>query len=72
MNSGLPKIACRNVSYSLSQTLLGQDIVFRVLNKSQYSILNADGLEFINIENRWKFRDYNVLVSFFKRMVILE
>ena len=52
-------------TYSLSQTLLGQDIVFRVLSKSQYSILNADGLEFISIENRWKFRDYNVLVRFF-------
>lgn len=52
-------------TYSLSQTLLGQDIVFRVLSKSQYSILNADGLEFISIENRWKFRDYNVLANFF-------
>lgn len=51
-------------TYSLSQTLLGQDIVFRVLSKSQYSVLNADGVEFISIENRWKFRDYNVLVNF--------
>ena len=53
-------------TYSLSQTLLGQDVVFRVLGKNQYSILNADGLEFISIENRWKFRDYNVLIRFFK------
>lgn len=53
-------------TYSLSQTLLGQDVVFRVLSKNQYSVLNADGLEFINIENRWKFRDYSVLISYFK------
>lgn len=53
-------------AYSLSQTLLGQDVVFRVLNKNQYSILNADGLEFISIENRWKFRDYNVLALYLK------
>ena len=48
-------------SYSLSKILWGNDIVFRVVNHNQISIVNSDGIEFIAIENSWKFRDYKVI-----------
>jgi len=48
-------------SYSLSKILCGNDIVFRVVNHNQISIVNSDGIEFIAIENSWKFRDYKVI-----------
>lgn len=47
--------------YLLNTILWGQDILFRVINRNQISIVNADGIEFLAVENTWKFRDYKVI-----------
>ncbi len=51
-------------SYALSQTLLGKDVAFRIINNNQFSVICAEGIEFIYIENTWKLRDYNVIINF--------
>ena len=50
-------------SYSLRNTLLGADILFRVTGLNQVSIIDSSGIEFCNIENNWKFRDYNSIIK---------
>lgn len=47
--------------YLLNKILWGHDILFRVVNRNQISIVNADGIEFLAVENTWKFRDYKVI-----------
>lgn len=48
-------------SYSLRNTLLGSDILFRVTGPNQISIINSEGIEFCYTENKWKFRNYNLI-----------
>ena len=45
----------------LSKTLIGADILFRVNNGRELSIINSEGYEFFHQENKWKFRDYDAL-----------
>lgn len=52
-------------SYSLGKVLWGSDIAFRVINHNQISIVNADGIEFISVENTWKLRDYKIIKTIF-------
>lgn len=46
---------------SLRLTIKGGDILLRIENEKQFSIINTDGTEFLCLENRWKLRDYNVV-----------
>lgn len=59
-------------SYTLSKTLKGRDIAFRVISNNQYSILNSAQIEFINIENEWKIRDYKSIKQLFKEVMSLS
>ena len=51
-------------SYFLKSVLYGNDIAFRTIGPNQVSIMNADSIEFVKIENSWKLRDYNYLKKF--------
>ena len=44
-------------SYSLRNTLLGADILFRVTGSNQVSIIDSTGIEFCYIENKWRIRN---------------
>lgn len=50
-------------SYSLRNTLLGMDILFRVTGPNQVSIINSEGIEICSTENKWKFRDYRLICN---------
>lgn len=54
-------------SYSLRHTLLGSDILFRVTGTNQVSIIDSGGIEFCNIENKWKLRNYGVLFDIIQK-----
>lgn len=58
--------------YSMDKILWGSDIVFRVINHNQISVMNSDGIEFISVENTWKFRDYKIIYSIFKEYTLLK
>jgi hypothetical protein len=46
---------------SLALTLKGGDVLFKIENEKQFSIINSDGIEFLCLENRWKIRNYNLI-----------
>lgn len=46
---------------SLAPTLKGGDVLFKIENEKQFSIINSDGIEFLYLENRWKIRNYNLI-----------
>lgn len=46
---------------SLALTLKGGDVLFKIENEKQFSVINSDGVEFLCLENRWKIRNYNVI-----------
>lgn len=46
-------------NHSLSKTLKGSDILLKIENEKNFSIIDSDGLEFIYLENNWKLRNYN-------------
>jgi hypothetical protein len=48
-------------NHSLSLTLRGGDLLFKVENEKLFSINTASGFEFLFFENQWKFRNYNFL-----------
>ena len=50
-------------SYSLRNTLLGADILFRVTGSNQVSIIDSTGIEFCYIENKWRIRNYNSIAK---------
>lgn len=52
----------------LFNTLKGDDCLFRTEAGREVSVITADGVEFINQENIWRFRDYNLL----KQRIIQE
>lgn len=54
-------------SYSLRNTLLGMDILFRVTGPNQVSIINSEGIEICNTENKWKFRNYGLICSIIEK-----
>ncbi|WP_439881154.1 hypothetical protein ACSX1A_18675 [Pontibacter sp. MBLB2868] len=56
-------------SNALSATLQTGDVMFRVENEKQFSILCSDGVEFVYLENRWRIRDYNIIKSYIHRVV---
>lgn len=45
----------------LYETLKGGDVLFRVEAGREVSIITARGIEFINQENSWRYRDYELL-----------
>lgn len=45
---------------TLALTLKGGDVLFKIENEKQFSIINSDGIEFLCLENRWRLRDYNL------------
>lgn len=53
--------------YSMDKILWGSDLAFRVINHNQISIMNSEGIEFIALENTWKFRDYSIVHSIFSQ-----
>lgn len=56
-------------SYFLKSVIYGKDIVFRTLCQNRMSIMNADNLEFVKIENVWKLRDYSFLNDYIKKHI---
>lgn len=56
-------------SNALSATLKNGDVMFRVENEKQFSILCSDGVEFVYLENRWRIRDYNIIKSYIHTVI---
>lgn len=56
-------------SNALSATLKKGDVMFRVENEKQLSIVCSDGVEFVYQENRWRIRDYNIIKSYIHTVV---
>lgn len=54
-------------SHLLTDTLLGDDIAFRVVGPNEISIVNSIGIEFVKIENKWRLRDFNSINAYFQR-----
>lgn len=50
-------------AYSLSRTLLGSDVLFRVTGPNQISVVKSDKIEVCYTENQWKFRNYNYITD---------
>ena len=48
---------------TLSNVLLGSDVLIRTENGIDISVINSKGREFINQENIWRYRDYSFLKS---------
>lgn len=48
-------------AHSLALTLKGGDFLIKVENEKLLSIITSDGVEFLFFENKWKYRNYNVL-----------
>lgn len=46
---------------TLTSTLKGGDVLFKIENEKQFSIINSDGIEFLCLENRWRIRNYNLI-----------
>jgi len=59
-------------SYSLRNTLLGMDILFRVTGPNQVSIINSEGIEICNTENKWKLRNYSLICKIIKEYSGME
>lgn len=58
--------------YLLSKILWGGDLLFRVINSNQISIVNSDGIEFIATENSWKLRDYKIINELIKSYTSMD
>lgn len=48
-------------SHSLSESLKGGDILLKIENEKNFSIIDSDGLEFLYRESSWKLRNYNAI-----------
>lgn len=44
---------------TLNSSLRGGDVLFRIENEKEISIITSDGTEFIFLENQWKYRSYD-------------
>lgn len=51
----------------LNKTLQGKDVLLRVNEGRELSVINSEGLEFIHQENKWRLRDYNALKRFIQK-----
>jgi hypothetical protein len=49
--------------YTLSKTVKGGDVLFRVTSRSEYSIVGSEGVEFNYKENGWRVRDLNKIAE---------
>jgi hypothetical protein len=56
-------------SNTLSLTLKGGDVLFRVENQKQFSIISSDGVEFLCLENRWQVRDYKLIKNLISKVI---
>lgn len=56
----------------LFNTLKGGDCLFRTEAGREVSVITSDGVEFINQENIWRFRDYNLLKQRITNEVAIE
>lgn len=45
----------------LKKALHGKDLLFRIDNGRELSVITSDGIEFIHQENVWRYRDYDLL-----------
>lgn len=51
----------------LNKTLYGHDVLLRVSDGRELSVINSKGLEFIHQENKWRLRDYNAIKRFIQK-----
>lgn len=63
-----------NASDFLSQSMLksavwGHDLLFRIENGRDLSIITSKGIEIINQENTWRYRDYGLLYKVIKECI---
>lgn len=56
----------------LESRLLGWDVLIRVLNGRELSIIDSNGCEYLHQENVWKYRDYNALKECLKGYISLD
>ncbi len=56
----------------LKNRLSGADLLLRVLNGRELSIIGSDGCEFLHQENVWKYRDYDALKKCLQNYIQLE
>ncbi|MDE4540631.1 hypothetical protein SAMN02745900_04831 [Pseudomonas sp. URIL14HWK12:I8] len=49
--------------YTLSKTIKGSDVLFRVTSQSEFSIVGSEGVEFNYKENGWRVRDLNKIAE---------
>jgi len=54
---------------TLSSTLKGGDVLFKIENEKQFSIINSDGVEFLCLENRWRIRNYNLIKTLISEVI---
>lgn len=53
----------------LSSTLKGGDILFKIENEKNFSIIHSSGIEFLFQENSWKLRNYNLINNVISKYV---
>jgi hypothetical protein len=58
--------------YLMKDTIAGSDVLIRVINHNQMSIITSDGLEFINLEGIWHVRYYDELQRIFLRATNMD
>lgn len=56
----------------LESRLSGGDVLLRVLNGREFSIIDSDGCEFLHQECVWKYRDYEALKECFKHYLPID
>lgn len=52
-------------NHTLSKTLKGVDILFKLENEKLFSIINSSNIEISYVENQWKLRDYTFVRELF-------
>ena len=56
----------------LDKTLKGGDVLFRKESGREVSIITSDAIEFVNQENCWRYRDYELLKKRITKQVVLS
>lgn len=56
-------------SNSLSMTIKGGDILLKIENEKNFSIIDSDGIEFLYLENRWKIRNYAIVKDEMSKLI---
>lgn len=56
----------------LKSRLSGADLLLRVLNGRELSVIDSNGCEFLHQENVWKYRDYDALKKCFQDYIPLD